>query len=288
MADDNLIYKPELTQPGVSPGYIKPAATYATNQPGMNYYTWNPSQNIQTMEQLANYNQRSETPFGNPNAQNLGTLVTPEQLGYPNYQTAAATQGTANPQMASTAGVHLPPAYMPQLHMNTVAPAIPGNPNVFAPATPEQMAAGTSNAQQYGASLGYVAQPPHLTMSGPLMVDHAGGTDSPTQPAYDGGGGGGGDGGGDGAGGDDGADGAGGDDGAGAGAGSSGPGGGVGAGGDDGSAGDGGAAGDGSAGDGGASGGGGGGAAGDGGGGGGGGDGGGGGGGDGGGGGGGD
>ena len=32
MADDNLIYKPELTQPGVSPGYIKPAATYATNQ----------------------------------------------------------------------------------------------------------------------------------------------------------------------------------------------------------------------------------------------------------------
>ena len=195
MAD---LYKPELTQPGVSPGYIQPAATYATNQPGINYYTYSPKHLVQTTDQLARYNTLSTNPYGNPNAQNLGTLVTPEQLGYPSQQSQAAAQGSANPMMASTQGIHLPPVYDPHIQMNTAAPAIPGHPNVFAPATPEQMAAGISNAQQYGASLGFVALPPHLTMSGPLIVNHDGGTDSPTQPAYDNGGGGG-DGGGDGA-----------------------------------------------------------------------------------------
>jgi hypothetical protein len=65
---------------------------------------------------------------------------------YPSYQTQAASQGTVNPSPA----VYTSPLYVPQM---TQAPQLPGNPGIFN--TP-------LGAQQYGASLGFVAHAPRV------------------------------------------------------------------------------------------------------------------------------
>ena len=92
------------------------------------------------MSDLANLNANAPiSPYGNPNAVNLG------QLYY-----------------------HGPNAIFPTpVPLNTAAPAIPGNQYVFSPTTAQQMATGSGYAQQYGQSLGSVPFPAQ-----PLVVNY--------------------------------------------------------------------------------------------------------------------
>jgi hypothetical protein len=136
-----------LVNPGVNPGMIAPSTFYGEQAPGVNEYYWGKHGYVQSPTGLAglqNYNLNTiapTQPYGNPNAVNLGKLVTPEDLGYnpaliaPEYQ------------------------YTGLSSLNTPAPAIPGFAGAFEPGTEAQMALGQSPTQQLGQSLNYVAYP---------------------------------------------------------------------------------------------------------------------------------
>jgi hypothetical protein len=88
-----------LVNPGVNPGFIKPQPLYnPEGTPGINQYNWGAHGYVQNPQDMANYDMYAPAqPYGNPNAQNLGRLITPEQIGYPSLQSASATQGTSRP-----------------------------------------------------------------------------------------------------------------------------------------------------------------------------------------------
>ena len=85
--------------PGVNPGFIKPQPLYnPEGTPGINQYNWGAHGYVPTFDKMSNYDMYAPAqPYGNPNAQNLGRLITPDQIGYPSLQSASATQGTSNP-----------------------------------------------------------------------------------------------------------------------------------------------------------------------------------------------
>lgn len=154
--------------PGVNPGFVEPAPMYNTDQPGIDQYYWGQHGYAQNMADLANLNTNAvnapATPYGNPNAVNLGQLITPAQMGYPDLQSMAAAQGTANPITGTFSG--LPnlsgDIYHNTVQMNTMAPQVPGYSYAFAPQTQAGMATGHGSAQQYGQSLNYNFTPAQL------------------------------------------------------------------------------------------------------------------------------
>lgn len=154
-----------LTNPGVNPGFIQPAQQYPGQPAGMDTYYWGQQPYAQTMSQLGQTNPAAPaTPYGNPNAQHLGQLITPEQLGYPNPQSMAAAQGTANPIAGSSA--YLPnmsyDIYHNPVQMNTTAPAIPGVPNSYGPTTQAMAHTGMGAGTIAGQNLNYINTPAQL------------------------------------------------------------------------------------------------------------------------------
>jgi hypothetical protein len=147
-----------LVNPGVNPGFIEPAPAYAAIQPGINQYAWNQHQYAQTMSDLANLNSTAPAQaYGNPNAVNLGRLVTPEQINYPNAGTMAqiyGPNGVYNPQP-----ILAQDQYSGMTQLNQAAPAVPGFATAFGPNTQAQQAAGSGLAAQIGGGLNYVAYP---------------------------------------------------------------------------------------------------------------------------------
>jgi hypothetical protein len=153
-----------LVNPGENPGMIEPSSFYGQQQPGTDQYYWGQHGYVQGPTGIAgleNYNNNTNgapvTPYGNPNAVNLGKLVTPEQIGYPNPQEMNAAFGPGHgynpaPIMASD-------QYTGLNHLNTAPPPIAGNAGAFHPGTDAQMALGQSPTQQLGQGLNYVAYP---------------------------------------------------------------------------------------------------------------------------------
>tara|TARA_R110000868_G_scaffold21535_13_gene89196 strand:- start:1105 stop:1647 length:543 start_codon:yes stop_codon:yes gene_type:complete len=159
-----------LVRPGVNPGFIHPAPAYGNQQPGVDQYYWGQHRYAQNMSDLAKLNQPAPAqPYGNPNAVNLGRLITPEQLGYPNPQQMAASQGAANPipgKMGGLANMDYN-LYRNPVVMNTAPPPIPGQPWTMADTTQGQMARGQSMAQQVGQGLNYLYPVNPLTLVSP-------------------------------------------------------------------------------------------------------------------------
>ena len=166
-----------LVNPGENPGMIEPSSFYGQQQPGTDQYYWGQHGYVQGPTGIAgleNYNNNTNgapvTPYGNPNAVNLGKLVTPEQIGYPNPQEMNAAFGPGHgynpaPIMASD-------QYTGLNHLNTTPPPIAGNAGAFHPGTNAQMALGQSPTQQLGQGLNYVAYPaqPLATVNNSGMV----------------------------------------------------------------------------------------------------------------------
>ena len=166
-----------LVNPGENPGMIEPSSFYGQQQPGTDQYYWGQHGYVQGPTGIAgleNYNNNTNgapvTPYGNPNAVNLGKLVTPEQIGYPNPQEMNAAFGPGHgynpaPIMASD-------QYTGLNHLNTAPPPIAGNAGAFHPGTNAQMALGQSPTQQLGQGLNYVAYPaqPLATVNNSGMV----------------------------------------------------------------------------------------------------------------------
>jgi hypothetical protein len=149
-----------LVNPGVNPGFIEPGNPYTAGIPGMDQYHWGQHQYAQTMGDLANLNQTAPAqPYGNPNAVNLGRLVTPEQLGYPSPQTQAAAFG---PGQYNPAPILAQDRYTGLTHLNQPAPVVPGYNQVFTAPTQAQQATGAGQAQQLGRSLNYAFTPAQL------------------------------------------------------------------------------------------------------------------------------
>jgi hypothetical protein len=153
-----------LVNPGENPGMIEPSSFYGPQAPGTDQYYWGQHGYVAGPTGIAgleNYNNNTygapATPYGNPNAVNLGRLITPEELGYPNPQSQAAFGGTFNPQPILEQD-----RYTGINHLNTAPPPVAGYAGAFQPGTNAQMALGQSPTQQLGASLNYVAQPAQL------------------------------------------------------------------------------------------------------------------------------
>jgi hypothetical protein len=114
------------------------------------------------MSQLPGYTANAPVaPYGNANAVNLGRLITPQQLGYPNAQSLAAAQGTANPFYGSPTGLANMSydIYHNPVQMNTAAPVVPGHPGTFGAVTRSQQATGQGPAVAAGMALHYVPYP---------------------------------------------------------------------------------------------------------------------------------
>ena len=149
-----------LVNSGVNPGFIEPSNPYTAGIPGVDQYYWGQHQYAQNMGDLANLNRTAPAQaYGNPNAINLGRLVTPEQLGYPSPQTQAAAFG---PGQYNPAPLLAQDRYTGLSTLNTPAPAIPGYNTVYNAPTQAQMATGTGQAQQLGRSLNYAWTPQSL------------------------------------------------------------------------------------------------------------------------------
>ena len=158
-----------LVNPGVNPGYIEPAPMYNNNgQAGIDQYYWGQHGYAQNMSDLANYNTGAvnapSTPYGNPNAVNLGQLY---PLQYPNPQSTAGAYGSlaAAPNQAPTPNMSYD-IYHNNVQMNTAAPAIPGFSQIYGPNTQAQMASGVGQGAQYGQTLNYVNTPAQLATTG--------------------------------------------------------------------------------------------------------------------------
>ena len=147
-----------LVNPGVNPGFVEPAPAYNYNQPGIDQYYWGQHQYAQTMSDLANLNSTAPAqPYGNPNAANLGRLITPAQLNYPNAGTMAQVygpNGVYNPQP-----ILAQDQYSGMTQLNQAPGPAPGFPGAFGPNTQAQQAAGSGLAAQIGGGLNYVAYP---------------------------------------------------------------------------------------------------------------------------------
>ena len=154
-----------LVDPGLSPGYITSPAFYeGPAQPGVNQYYWGKQGYVNQMDGIAGLQNRQlntlgapQTPFGNPNAANLGRLVTPQQLGYPSQEQMDAIYGPGR-NLAPGAPSPVVP-YTGLTSLNTAPPPVAGQAGIFAPPTQAQAALGQSPAQQLGASLGIVGTP---------------------------------------------------------------------------------------------------------------------------------
>lgn len=154
-----------LVNPGVNPGFIKPQPIYnPEGTPGINQYNWGAHGYAQNPEDLGNYDMYAPAqPYGNPNAQNLGRLITPDQIGYPSLQSASATQGTARPTYYNP----VPQTIQAQVpdYTNPIAPVAPtsvpqaGHSLYIAPAA--QLAStntsGTMTPNQYTEYLNSLA-----------------------------------------------------------------------------------------------------------------------------------
>jgi hypothetical protein len=136
--------------------------------PGMDQYYWGQHGYAQNMSDLANYNSGAvnapSTPYGNPNAINLGQLA---QFNYPNMQSIAGAYGSlgAAPNQAPLPNMSYD-IYNNPVQMNTAAPAIAGYAGAFGPNTYNNMAVGQGMGQQYGQSLNYVVTPAQLATTG--------------------------------------------------------------------------------------------------------------------------
>ena len=153
-----------LVNPGVNPGFIEPYAQYGAQPAGIDSYYWGPQNYVQTAKNLGQPNaQAPATPYGQ--ASQLGQLITPSQLGYPNPQLLAAAQGTPNPELGGYAGLANMnyDIYNNPVQMNTVAPVVPGFGSTYAAPTQAQSQMGAGYAQQFGAGLNYAFTPPGLT-----------------------------------------------------------------------------------------------------------------------------
>jgi hypothetical protein len=152
-----------LVNPGVNPGYIEPAAAYATGHPGLDQYSWGQHQYAQNMADLANLNQNVPAqPYGNPNP--IGTvngtgLLTPEQMGFPNAQEMAAAFG---PGAYNPAPIMAADQYTGINHLNTPAPPVAGFGQIYTAPTQAQQAVGAGGAQQLGQALNYAFTPAQL------------------------------------------------------------------------------------------------------------------------------
>ena len=151
-----------LVNPGVNPGFIQPDQFYGTQAPGVDQYYWGQHGYAQTMADLANYNTNAvnapATPYGNPNAVNLGQLITPEAISYPSQFTQAAAQGTATPTYQP--GAFIPSdVYRNQVQMTTPTPAVPGFSQIYGPQTQAMMATGQGQGVQYALGQNYVPYP---------------------------------------------------------------------------------------------------------------------------------
>ena len=158
-----------LVNPGVNPGYIQPAPMYNNNgQAGIDQYYWGQHGYAQNMSDLANYNTGAvnapSTPYGNPNAVNLGQLY---PLQYPNPQSTAGAYGSlaAAPNQAPTPNMSYD-IYHNNVQMNTADQAIPGFSQIYVPNTQAQMASGVGQGAQYGQTLNYVNTPAQLATTG--------------------------------------------------------------------------------------------------------------------------
>lgn len=155
-----------LVNPGVNPGFIKPQPLYNPEGiPGINQYNWGAHGYVQNPEDMANYDMYAPAqPYGNPNAQNLGQLITPDQIGYPSLQSASATQGTSNPTYYNPVPTTPGMAQMQQQFAAPVQPTAMPVPDVgrsiyIAPATPlaTTNTSGTMTPNQYTEYLNSLA-----------------------------------------------------------------------------------------------------------------------------------
>ena len=161
-----------LVNPGVNPGFVEPSPMYNTGgYPGMDQYYWGQHGYAQTMSDLANLNTNAvnapATPYGNPNAINLGQLA---QFNYPNMQSLAGAYGSlaAAPNQAPLPNMSYD-IYNNPVQMNTATPATPGYASTFGPNTQAQQATGHGAAAGYGQGLNYNFTPAQLA-----TVNHSG------------------------------------------------------------------------------------------------------------------
>ena len=171
-----------LVDPGVSPGMITSARFYGDQQPGVNEYYWGKTGYVNTPTGIGGLQNRylntvgaPVSPYGNPNAVNLGRLITPQELGYPSPQQLQQQYGPGQP--IGQPQILPQNTYQGMTSLNTAPPPVAGFAGAFEPATPAQMALGQSPAQQYGASLGMVGVAPQLP-----TTNSAGFTPAPAQP----------------------------------------------------------------------------------------------------------
>ena len=166
-----------LVNPGVNPGFIQPSPMYNNGgAPGVDQYYWGQHGYAQNMSDLANYNTGAvnapSTPYGNPNAVNLGQLY---PLQYPNAMSTAGAYGSlaSAPNQAPLPNMSYD-VYNNPVQMNTAAPAIAGYAGAFGPNTYQNMAIGQGMGQQYGSSLNYAQTPAQLAgTAGAGLVQNA-------------------------------------------------------------------------------------------------------------------
>ena len=174
----------------MNPGFIEPSSPYnIAAQPGIDQYYWGQHQYAQNMNDLANLNAPAPTvPYGNPNAVNLGHLLTPQQIGYPNQASNAAAFGPgAQGQYAQQTYNRVlgQDTYNNQVRMNTAPPPVPGFGAAYNTPTHQQMAQGAGLGQQYGQSLNYAWTPAHLTPTGTEQTTVSGpGAGTPASQIY--------------------------------------------------------------------------------------------------------
>ena len=170
-----------LVNPGVNPGFIEPAPMYNNaGQPGINQYYWGQHGYTQNMSDLANYNTNAVNaptiPYGNANAVNLGHLISPQNLGFPNQQQMSAVYGPGyqSPDQQAYQAELARNVYTNPVQMNTAPPAIAGYAGAYNPNTQAQMATGHGQAAGYGQSLNYNFTPAQLaTTNNPGMTPAA-------------------------------------------------------------------------------------------------------------------
>ena len=174
----------------MNPGFIEPSSPYnIAAQPGIDQYYWGQHQYAQNMNDLANLNAPAPTvPYGNPNAVNLGRVLTPQEIGYPNQASNAAAFGPgAQGQYAQETYNRVlgQDTYNNQVRMNTAPPPVPGFGAAYNTPTNQQMAQGAGLGQQYGQSLNYAWTPAHLTPTGTEQTTVGGpGAGTPASQIY--------------------------------------------------------------------------------------------------------
>ena len=152
-----------LVNPGVNPGFVQPAPAYGQQPPGMDQYYWGQHQYAQNMADLANLNQPAPSqPYGNPNAVNLGRLVTPEELGYPNAQSMQQVYGPG--YQYNPAPLLARDQYTGPMSLNQPAPSM-AQFGTFGPNTQAQQATGQGYSTQYGQGLNYLPGAPLIPVA---------------------------------------------------------------------------------------------------------------------------